>query len=108
VCIDLRCRALPHLRTGSHFGISVLSEQQKDISVRFAACDDARFDGIAWTTGFSGVPLIEGALAWFECRLDRVIEAGDHVILLGEVEQAATFEGRPLLYFHSEYSELKR
>ena len=106
VCIDLACRSLPHLRAGSHFGISVLAEHQQDLSARFSDCEDARFDGIEWTRGISGVPLIEGALAWFECRLERAIEAGDHVILLGEVERTATFEGRPLLYYSSRYSSL--
>ena len=106
VCIDLACRSLPHLRAGSHFGISVLSEHQQDLSARFSDCDDARFDGIEWTRGISGVPLIEGALAWFECRLERAIDAGDHVILLGHVERTATFEGRPLLYYSSGYSRL--
>jgi flavin reductase (DIM6/NTAB) family NADH-FMN oxidoreductase RutF len=106
VCIDLGCRSLPHLRTGSHFGISVLTENQQDLSERFSDCEDARFDGIAWSRGISGVPLIEGALAWFECRLDRAIDAGDHVILLGAVERTATFEGQPLLYYASRYTRV--
>lgn len=107
VCIDLHCRSLPHLRAGSHFGISVLAENQQELSARFSGCEDARFDNVPWTRGAFDVPLIEGAIAWFECRLDRAIDAGDHVILLGAVERTATFEGRPLLYYDSQYSHVE-
>jgi flavin reductase (DIM6/NTAB) family NADH-FMN oxidoreductase RutF len=106
ICISLRCSVLPALRTGSHFGINILSEGQTETSARFAGVCEGRFDGIAWHRGSSGVPLLKGVLACFECRLLSHLDVGDHAILLGEVEHAETFTGKPLLYFDSQYSRL--
>jgi flavin reductase (DIM6/NTAB) family NADH-FMN oxidoreductase RutF len=106
ICIGLRCSVLPALRTGSHFGINVLSESQRETAARFAGVCEGRFDGIAWHRGTSGVPLLKGVLACFECRLASHLDVGDHAILLGEVEYAETFPGKPLLFFNSQYSRL--
>ncbi len=108
VCIDARCTVLPHFRVGGHFGVNVLSEHQRAHSVRFSECMDARFEGVDWTSGVTGAPLIHGCLAWFECRVERMIEAGDHAIVLGAVGRAEAFEGRPLIYHNSRYSGLLR
>ncbi len=106
ICIGLKCSVLPSLRAGTHFGINVLSEGHREISARFATLCDAPFNGIAWHPAKSGVPLLAGMLAWFECRLLSHFDIGDHAILLGEVEHAEAFGGRPLLYFNSQYSRL--
>jgi flavin reductase (DIM6/NTAB) family NADH-FMN oxidoreductase RutF len=108
VCIDARCTVLPHFHLGSHFAVNVLSEHQRDHSVRFSECMDARFDGIQWKSGATGAPLICDCLAWFECKVERLIEAGDHIIVLGAVERAEAFEGRPLIYHNSRYAGLLR
>jgi flavin reductase (DIM6/NTAB) family NADH-FMN oxidoreductase RutF len=106
VSIDLKCSVLPALRNANHFGVNVLAEDQEDISVRFAGACDSRFDGIGWRFGVTGVPVIEGVIAAFECRCHGSIEAGDHVILLGHVELAEFFDGKPLLYFNRRYRRL--
>ena len=53
---------------------------------RFASKDVERFDGVAFRAGASGVPLIDGAAAVFECFNRSRYEEGDHVIFVGEVE----------------------
>ncbi len=108
VCIDARCTVLPHFRVGGCFAVNVLSEHQRDYSVRFSECMDARFEGVRWEPGATGAPLIHGCLAWLEARVERMIEAGDHIIVLGAVERAEAFEGRPLVYHNSRYSGLLR
>lgn len=102
VCIERQATILPLLTPGAHFGISVLSEQQKQLSVQFSQKGD-RFNGVAWLTGLTGVPLLRGAIATFECKIVRLVEAGDHAIVLGEPVHLATSEGNPLLYFDSRY-----
>jgi flavin reductase (DIM6/NTAB) family NADH-FMN oxidoreductase RutF len=102
----LRCSVLPALLEGSHFGVSVLNETQLEVSSRFAGQCDSRFDGIAWHAAASGVPLLEGALAWFECRTNQIVPAGDHVIIIGQVEIVEMFPGKPLIYFSTQYSHL--
>ena len=106
VCVDHRASVLAHLRRAQHIGINILSENQQDLSVHFARPGHDRFDGVEWLAGHGGVPLIPGALARFECSIHRMIDAGDHTILIAEVLDAEHTNGRPLVYFGSGYHKL--
>jgi flavin reductase (DIM6/NTAB) family NADH-FMN oxidoreductase RutF len=53
-----------------------------------------------------GTPVLHGALAYLECRLETTYEAGDHTIFIAEVEDVMVREGKPLIYFQSMYHEL--
>ena len=106
ICIDHGCTFLQYFRACTHFGVNVLAESQRDISVTFACKDEGRFEGVEWTASPNGVPLPRGSIAAFECRLATLIEAGDHAIFLGEVISAECQGGHPLLYFNREYRSL--
>lgn len=106
LCIDRRANVLPHFQAAGHFAINVLRVEQKELSMRFAARGEDRFRGVDWRAGTGGVPLLDGALAQFECERRAVWEAGDHLVFLGEVVAARYDEGAPLLYYASEYREL--
>ena len=109
VCVDNGCSLLPLFQGASHFGVSFLAEHQQDISARFAFVPERRFDGVDWTSGLNGAPLVNGTLGWLECRIQQRIPAGDHVILLGEVVNAGSLtDGEPLVYFGSGYRRLLR
>ena len=72
------------------FAINILSQSQEVLSGRFASSKIAdKFDGVAWHPGPSGTPLIDDCLASFECRVHARHEAGDHVIVIGEVRHMA-------------------
>jgi len=89
----------PLLKVG-HFGVSILSAQQHDLACRFAEEDpDERFLGLDVEVGALGSPLIKGALAWLECRVQEVFPGGDHDIVLGEVVDCGGRKGDPLLFF---------
>lgn len=103
VCIDYRSSILPHFRNSTHYGINVLSEHQRDVSVRFSQAELDRFVGIGWRKGSIGVPLLDGVLATMECHITQTVEAGDHAIFIAEAVSAESTEGRPLLYFGSNY-----
>ena len=103
ICVDHRANVLRHFEQASHFGINILAEDQEAISVRFAEKGLDRFNGIDWHAGATGVPLLGGALARFECATRQKIEAGDHLIILGEVLHAEWETGAPLLYYASAY-----
>jgi flavin reductase (DIM6/NTAB) family NADH-FMN oxidoreductase RutF len=105
-CVDHRTSILTSFRSMVHFGINVLSEEQRDLSMRFAQKGHDRFDQVPWIAGQTGVPLIEDALASFECRVTQRVTAGDHDIIIGEVLTARMREGRPLLFFNSNYGLL--
>ncbi len=90
------------------FGVSVLSSAQEALSRRFADPDSDRFDGIGFTRGESGVALLDDALAHLECRVIERHEAGDHTLMIAEVERAAAHQHRPLLYYRGGYAQLER
>lgn len=72
--------------TGTHrFAVNVLSENQKDVSNTFARPVEDRFAAVSWSDAPSGAPVFDDVAAWFDCALDSVLEAGDHVILLGRI-----------------------
>lgn len=78
----------------------MLAAHQQEQAIRMARSGEDKFDGLAFRSGAGlGQPLLEGALAHLECRTFRAEEAGDHLILLGEVWQASVQDGAPLLYF---------
>lgn len=106
LCVDHRTSILPSFRSSVHFGVNVLSEEQRNLSVRFAQKGQDRFDQVPWVAGQTGVPLIEDALASFECRVTDRVTAGDHDIIIGEVLAARIQEGRPLVFFNSGYGSL--
>lgn len=106
VCVDHRAKVLEHLRRSEHLAINVLSEGQHELSAHFARRGQNRFDGVEWVEGHEGVPLIPGVLASLECRMHRLVDAGDHAILIAEVLGVSHREGRPLVYYGSGYHKL--
>lgn len=85
VCCGHKLSCLPVFQESRRFAINILSEDQQDISDRFARFQGDRFEGLDWQNSELGNPLIHECSAWFDCRLDQTIDAGDHLILLGEV-----------------------
>lgn len=71
----------------SHFAIHVLAASQAALASRFAARCEDRFEGVDIIEGIEGLPLIEGALARFECANIACHRAGDHGIFIGRVER---------------------
>jgi len=106
VCIDYASNILPHFRAATHYGVNVLSEEQQDLSNRFAQRGLDRFEGVAWEKGETGVPLLPGSLTHFECKIQNVVEAGDHAIFIAEVVNMTTADGKSLLYFDGGYRKV--
>jgi len=107
VCIDYACAFLAHFRASTHFGVNVLAETQRELSVIFAEKPEARFEGVEWYRSASGVPLLQNCLTNLECRVWSIVEAGDHAVFLAEVVEAESRGGQPLLYFNRGYRSLK-
>jgi flavin reductase (DIM6/NTAB) family NADH-FMN oxidoreductase RutF len=106
ICIEKRASIYDHLREGGFFAVNILAEDQELISRRFATRDTDRFDGIGYTTGATGCPILTGTLAFLECRVVNAYPGGDHTIFIGEVEAMGATEGKPLAYFRGGYSKL--
>ena len=106
VSIDLKNAILGHFISSSWFAINILAEHQEDLSRRFSSPSENRFVDLDWHPGPSGTPLLDGVLAQLECSVVRTFEAGDHTILIGEVQRASSAEGKPLVFFDSGYRQL--
>lgn len=103
VSIAKSSRNFAHFSQAEGFAIYVLSEGQKDVSGTFAKPVEDRFATVAWRTGAAGSPIIEGVSAWFDCKLAQVIDAGDHAILLGRVEDFGATQEAGLGYYRGAY-----
>jgi len=92
------------------FGVTILARQQQEISDRFAGRhteDMDRFDGLETFTLATGVSLLEGGLASFDCQVVGVYEAGDHTIFIGDVVAAQIGPGnQPMIYYDRAYRNL--
>lgn len=106
ICVDYRCTALAHFRSSAYYGINILSETQRDLSVRFSQRLEDRFEGLDWRKGPRGTPILPGCIATMECSVNQVVEAGDHAVIIAEVSSAECREGKPLVYYASDYVRL--
>jgi flavin reductase (DIM6/NTAB) family NADH-FMN oxidoreductase RutF len=104
VCFDNSARTLTVVRDRERFGVNVLAAGQEELARLFASKtpEDAKFAGVAHSV-HDGIPVIEGALAWVGCRLERLVPGGDHTIGIGAVESAEAGDGHPLLWFRGSY-----
>jgi flavin reductase (DIM6/NTAB) family NADH-FMN oxidoreductase RutF len=94
--LGLQARSLPLFHGQSHYVINVLSADQLEVCQRFAYGQGDRFAQTPYRLGESGLPILEGCLAWFECHNRSRYDEGDHVIFVGEVERcgfADTLDG---------------
>ena len=107
VCLDNRLSGLQAFKDSKHFGVSILSEHQEDLSRMFAKKDAERPASI-YFDGKLGMPLLRNSIAVMECETVKVYEGGDHQIYLGQVQSAEVLQlDHPLLYFRGKYRTLK-
>jgi DNA-binding IclR family transcriptional regulator len=84
--------------------VNILSADQEDICRKLASKDPDKFAGISYRASAGAPPVIDGVVAWIECELSSVQEAGDHYIVLGLVKQLEIATGGlPLLFFQGGY-----
>ncbi|WP_119153281.1 flavin reductase family protein [Caldimonas tepidiphila] len=98
--LSMRAGSMPVFQRGSHYAINILAADQRELAERFARKGEDRWAGVAWKEGVAGAPVLEGAMAVFECFNRSRYEEGDHVIFVGEVERCTHTPGAAPLIFH--------
>lgn len=94
----------PGIEEAGSFCVNILADDQEEISRRFASKDSDKFTGLGWTPAPSGAPVLDGVLAWIDCDIETVAEAGDHWSVTGKVRDLAVgHDGAPLLFFRGGY-----
>ena len=94
----------PKIEAAGAFCVNILAEDQEDVCRRFASKGDDKFAGLGWKPAASGAPVLDGVLAWIDCDIDEVLDAGDHFCVLGRVRDLeVAHDGAPLLFFRGGY-----
>ena len=106
VCVDKSAESYAAFDLSQAFVVNILGEGQEELSRRFAVSGGEKFVGLPCRNGGTGAPILEGTLAYVECRVVAAHDAGDHTIYIGEVESAAAADGPPLLFFRGRYHQI--
>ncbi len=88
------------------FTVNFLSEDQEEISRRFATKGIDKFAGLKWQEGSNGAAILDGVLGHVECKITQCYDGGDHTIILGEILNANATGDRPLLFYKGKYQKL--
>ncbi|WP_115787101.1 flavin reductase [Arthrobacter silvisoli] len=102
-CPSKKTPSLADFEESTHFAINILASDQHVLSRQFATPSIDKFAGAETSEGIAGVPLLEGAVATFQCRTVSRHDAGDHVIYVGEVEKYDNAGGAPLVFHSGKY-----
>ncbi|WP_329619171.1 flavin reductase family protein [Streptomyces sp. NBC_01255] len=95
----------PRIERAGRFCVNILAEEQRDTCAALGRSGADKFADVPWSVGEHGTVRIDGALAFVECALHSVHEAGDHSLVTAQVVALdAREDGRPLLFFRSRYA----
>ena len=98
VCIAKTAASCPVFSTAAGFSVNVLAEHQTPLSGLFASKAPDKFANAAWARGPAGNPILDDVAVWFDCARHDVIDAGDHIVLVGRVLGFAERAVNPLGY----------
>lgn len=99
----------PRMAAAGAFCVNILEAAQGALGHAFAVSGAERADkfaGVRWTPAPTGSPVIEGVLAWVDCTLLVVHDAGDHELVLGRVVDLGIGSGSPLLFYRGRFERL--
>lgn len=101
---DKKSSSWPKIRKAGCFCVNILSEEQEYVCRAFAVRGGDKFAGLSWRPAATGSPILEGVVAWIDCELEAVHDAGDHEIVIGRVRELdIARSSRPLLFFQGGY-----
>lgn len=107
ICVQSRSETWAKLDSLRHLGVSVLGDEHDLACRQLAAKSGDRFTGIGWEASKTGAIFINGAAVWLECAINRIVPAGDHKIVLLQIERLKTEPGiNPLIFHASRFRKL--
>lgn len=107
ICVNREASSHPLISQAGFFCVNILARDQVEIAQRFAdrATREGRFEGLQSHPEATGAPVLDGALAFVDCRLAEEHSAGTHTVFLGSVEASGANAGSPLGYFNAGYRD---
>jgi len=106
ISVDKKATCYSCFEANNGFTVNFLSEDQEEISRRFATKGIDKFADLQWHAGSNGAAIIEGVLGSVECKITQCHDGGDHTIVVGEIVNVAANGERPLLFFKGKYQKL--
>jgi len=103
VCLAKRAASCPVFQGAESFAVNILSEDQKAVSAAFSSPIADRFASVDWSARVTGCPILADVVAWLDCRMQEVIDAGDHYILIGRVVDYDYAAASPLGFCRGAY-----
>ena len=105
VCPAKGSDSWPSIQRSGAFCVNFLKESQAELSNRFAKTGIDKFADTDWTARVTGSPVLSEAIAFVDCSLVREVDAGDHTIAIGKVEDVGLFDpgSAPLLFYGGSY-----
>jgi len=108
-CIIRNSGSLEPIQQSESFSVSILAADQENISNTMAKKGGSeKFDDVATFTAETGAPVITGNIGWLDCKLWKLHDGGDHLIVVGEVVAGEIGEGEPLLFAGGRYARLAK
>jgi 3-hydroxy-9,10-secoandrosta-1,3,5(10)-triene-9,17-dione monooxygenase reductase component len=90
----------PLIQETGRFCVNVLGVEQEALCKAFSVSGADKFSGVEWRRSLHGLPVMDGVVMWVDCALREVVDAGDHLIVLGEVLEIGSGEATDPLVFH--------
>ncbi len=103
VCLETTAQCMDVFKDCANFAISILTSEQKAVAHHFAYFQGDRFASTEHFMSKLGSPIIENSLAWFDCICEQRILLGDHIMLIGKIEDFSYDDKSPLVYFRGDY-----
>jgi flavin reductase (DIM6/NTAB) family NADH-FMN oxidoreductase RutF len=103
-CLQLDSASLSAFTTAEYFAVNVLAADQELLARCFATRNIDRFASLRWCRDSRGMPLLPGTLGSFTCRRYDQIRGGDHLIIIGQLEEYEVTAGQaPLVFYGGRY-----
>lgn len=104
--IDKKASLYNDFMTNNCFAVNILSSDQQELSRKFSKRGVDRFQGVSYTEDITGAPILIDTLGYFDCLIKERVDSGDHIIVIGEVQNGELGDGKPLVFYQGKYTQI--
>jgi len=109
ICIRNESNATRLFKESMKYCVNILAENQRPIAETFSmAGEDTRFVGLRYRPGKTGCAMIDDTIGYIDCKIVKIVKAGDHHIFVGEAVDVQAEKKEPLLYIDRHYVKLEK
>lgn len=106
--LDKKSQLHSYFTNASHFAVNILASDQEQLCTLFASKIPDRFAQAQWSTSSLGLPILHDTAAILQCKTFQQIDAGDHTIFIGQVQDITNAQKEPLLYHRRHIGQIPK